>query len=78
MMKNNETEIFFLYLEINKIYHKKNFKKLSPMKKTKIIEFISNLKLNKKKDIRYLNLVLKFENVINRKLISSSEITKIL
>ena len=77
MMKNNETEIFFLYLEINKIYHKKNFKKLSPMKKTKIIEFISNLKFNKK-EIRYVNLVLKFENLIGKKLISLSEIKKFL
>tara|TARA_B100000963_G_C22254252_1_gene505616 strand:- start:163 stop:396 length:234 start_codon:yes stop_codon:yes gene_type:complete len=77
-MNNNETEKFFLYLERNRIYTKKNFKKLSLRKKTQIIDFISNLKFNKKKDIRYLNLVMKFENVIGKKLISLSQIRKII
>ena len=75
-MNNNETEKFFLYLERNRIYTKKNFKKLSLRKKAQIIDFISNLKFNKKKDIRYLNLVMKFENVIGKKLISLSQIRK--
>ena len=73
-------ETIFLYLERKKIYQLKNYKKLSAIKKKEINFFIFFVRKDKKlsKEIRYVNLIIKFEKILNKKFYSNKQIKELL
>ena len=73
-------ETIFLYLERKKIYQLKNYKKLSAIKKKEINFFIDFVRKDKKlsKEIRYINLIIKFEKILNKKFYSNKQIKEFL
>tara|TARA_B110000483_G_C17935750_1_gene442588 strand:+ start:443 stop:688 length:246 start_codon:yes stop_codon:yes gene_type:complete len=73
-------ETIFLYLERKKIYQLKNYKKLSAIKKKEINFFIDFVRKDKKlsKEIRYVNLIIKFEKILNKKFYSNKQIKELL
>lgn len=75
-MVYKDVESFFLFLERNRLFIKKKFDKLSKRQKSRILQFIIYLNDNKKKDIRYINLILKFESTLKKKFISIHKIKK--
>jgi len=73
-MVYKDVESFFLFLERNRLFIKKKFDRLSKRQKSRILQFIVYLNDNKKKDIRYINLILKFESALKKKFISIHKI----
>jgi hypothetical protein len=74
-MVYKDVESFFLFLERNRLFDKEKFDKLSKRQKSQILQFIVYLN-DKKKDIRYVNLILKFERTLKKKFISIHKMKK--
>ena len=61
-MNRAQIESFFLKHERKKTYNTSNFKKITNKEKKLILKYLKNLvSSNDKIDIRYINLILKFE-----------------